>query len=45
MNPTVVNVVNITLLTLNVASAAVIAWFSAAMISAQFVKTVRAFLP
>jgi hypothetical protein len=45
MNSTVVNAVNITLLTLNIASAAVIAWFFAAMLTAQFIRTVRAFLP
>ena len=44
MNPTFVNAVNITLLTLNIASAAVVAWFGAALLSAQFVKTVRWFL-
>ena len=44
MNPIFVNAVNIALLTLNVASAAVVAWFYAAMLTAQFVKTVRWFL-
>lgn len=45
MNPTFVNAVNLTLLTLNFASAAVVVWFGAAMLTAEFVKTVRAFLP
>jgi hypothetical protein len=44
MNPAFVNAVNLTLLTLNLASAAVVAWFSAAAIAAAFVKTVRWFL-
>lgn len=44
MMPTFVQAVNITLLTLNIASAAVIAWFFAAMLTAEFVKTVRWFL-
>ena len=44
MNPTFVNAVNLSLLTLNLASAAVVAWFFAAMLTAQFVKTVRFFL-
>ena len=44
MNPTFVNAINITLLTLNLASAAAIAWFFAAAVTALFVKTVRTFL-
>jgi hypothetical protein len=44
MNPTFVNAVNQSILALNIASAVVVAWFLAAAIAAQFVKTVRAFL-
>jgi hypothetical protein len=44
MNPTVVNAVNLTLLTLNIASAVALVWFFAAMLTAEFVKTVRWFL-
>jgi hypothetical protein len=44
MNPTFVNSVNLTLLVLNIASAAALAWYFAAMLTAEFVKTVRSFL-
>lgn len=39
-----INAINITLLILNIASAAIVAWFFAAMLTAEFVKTVRWFL-
>ncbi len=39
-----INAINITLLTLNIAVVAVVAWLLAAAIAARFVKTVRWFL-
>ena len=38
------DVINTTIMILELASAAVVAWFVAAAIAAQFVKTVRSFL-